>query len=73
MQWIGASCVAKIPTCDELFIPCDRIKPKFVSYNDHLAEVTKQVSEEMAGQDQSELLIAEIEKESMKRVKRDRC
>lgn len=55
---------------------CDKLKPKFIDYNEHLAAIEKSVTEEFKAQtdtaDLSVEKIAEIEKESLKRVKRDR-
>jgi len=48
VQWIGASCVAKVACSEELFIASDRLKPKFINYNDHLAQIVKQLNEEQA-------------------------
>lgn len=75
VQWIGASCVAKVSASDELFVQCDRLKPKFINYNEHLAQVKKSLIEEAKTDELVDLSIeqlAEIEKESLKRVKRDR-
>lgn len=46
VQWIGASCVSKVSASDELFISCERLKPKFVNYNDHLALIKNVLLEE---------------------------
>lgn len=76
MQWVGASCVAKITTTDELYVSCEKFKVSpLISFSDHMMQMSKLVSDEMVkeGEDKSEQLLAEIEKESLKRVKRDRC
>jgi len=76
VQWVGASCVAKITTTDELYVSCEKFKiSPFISFTDHMQQMSKVVSDEMAkeGEDRSEQQLAEIEKESLKRVKRDRC
>lgn len=55
---------------------CDKLKPKFIDYNEHLTTIQKTVTEEFKAQTEATDLsiekIAEIEKESLKRVKRDR-
>lgn len=73
VQWVGASCVAKVSAAEELFVPCEKLKLKFVNYQEHCQQMSKAVQEELHPQpDLSIEQLAEIEKESLKRVKRDR-
>lgn len=71
VHWVGASCVAKVQCAEELFVPCDKIKPKFLNYNQHAAAVQQSVRTEFKGQEN--FTEVEIEREVQKRIKRERA
>ena len=66
VQWIGAACAAKVTASDELFVPSEKVVlPNLKTYHEHFGEVKDNLKDECDA--------ADLEKECLKRMRRDRC